>query len=117
MGVILSLKSSQCHHCRTLGEECTGSSKGIGFPPHFSNGKENQEVLKSKIRFTSSGTQNVGAGSIYHKSARSRMDVELPKRNRLPGMGARSRSGERNRSSYSFQIYFIPGIKFRGMGI
>ncbi len=105
MGVILSFKSSHCHQSQTLGEERTGSSKGIGFPPHFSNGKENQEVLKSKIRFASSGTQNVGAGSIYHKSARRRTDVELPKRNRLPDMGARSRSGERNRSSFLSDLF------------
>ena len=106
MGVILSCKSSQCHQCRTSGEERTGSGKGIGFPPHLSNGKENQDGLKSKIRFAASGTQNVGTGSIYRKSARSRTDVELPNRNGLPNMGARSRSGERNRSSFLSDLFY-----------
>ena len=106
MGIILSCKSSQCHQCRTSGEERTGSGKGIGFPPHLSNGKENQDGLKSKIRFASSGTKNVGAGSIYRKSARRRTDAELPKRSRLPDMGARSRSGERNLSFFLSDLFY-----------
>jgi hypothetical protein len=106
MGVILSCKSSQCHQCRTSGEERTGSGKGIGFPPHFSNRKENLDDLKSKTRFAASGTQNNDAGSIYRKSFRSRTDVELPKRNGLPNMGARSGSGERKRSSFLSDLFF-----------
>jgi len=116
MGVILSCKSSQCHQCRTSGEERTGSGKGIGFPPHLSNGKENQDGLKAKLDSQLQG----------HKTlALDPFTVSLPEVERMlsfltemgsliwvQGVEVVSEIGPP-----SFLIYFIPGKTFPGMGI
>lgn len=101
MGVILSCKTSQGQQCRTSGEERTGGGKGIRFPFPYSNGKETQNDPKSKSRYAVSGAKNVGAGSSYHKSAKRRTDVELPRKTGLPNLlGVRGRSGEQKLSFF-----------------